>query len=147
MSPRPLAADRRSFVDTSAYYALTDADDANHAPAHTIVAALRAQRWRLVTTNFVLAETHALVLNRLGRDPAIRAVTIIMTSPATQLVRITPADEARAWAIIERYTDKRFTYTDATSFAVMERLGLRQVFAFDSDFAQYGFTVLTPDLV
>ena len=35
-------------------------------------------------------------------------------------------------------TIKDFSYTDATSFALMERLGLNTVFAFDEPFEQYG---------
>ncbi|MGD9892088.1 MAG: type II toxin-antitoxin system VapC family toxin [Dehalococcoidia bacterium] len=134
--------DRRSFVDSAGYYALADRGDANHTTAAALLAALRLQRFRLVTTNFVLAESHALVLNRLGYAPALRLLTDITTSPATTLVRVTRADEDRARVIIRRYADKRFSYTDATSFAVMERLRLTQVFSFDRDFAQYGFTLL-----
>ena len=143
MRRRLLATDRRSFVDTAAYYALADADDANHPSARVILTQLWTERWRLVTTNFVLAEIHALVLHRLGRTPALRALSNIRSSPATQIVRVTAADEVRAWAIITQYTDKLFSYTDATSFAVMERLGLTQVFTFDRDFTQYGFIQLT----
>jgi hypothetical protein len=33
-------------------------------------------------------------------------------------------DEEKAKQIIRRYTDKTFSYTDAASFAVMERLGV-----------------------
>ena len=42
-----------------------------------------------------------------------------------------------------QYDDKNFTLTDATSFAVMERLGMTEGFTFDRNFAQYGFTILT----
>ena len=50
----------------------------------------------------------------------------------------------RALEIIERYQDKEFSLTDATSFAVMERLGIEAAFAFDADFRQFGLTVLEP---
>ena len=62
-------------------------------------------------------------------------------------MRVTPQDERRAREILTRYTDKAFSFTDATSFALMERLGISYAFSFDSDFRQYGMMTLTPDLL
>jgi uncharacterized protein len=56
---------------------------------------------------------------------------------------VTSADVQRAKAIIYQYDDKDFSLTDATSFAVMERIRVPAVFTFDRHFAQYGFTILT----
>jgi predicted nucleic acid-binding protein len=56
--------------------------------------------------------------------------------------RVSEDDESCARVIVARYLDKTFTYTDATSFAVMERLGLKTAFAFDPHFRQYGFHVV-----
>ena len=139
---RPHPAPRRlAFTDTGAYFALSVSRDSNHGPARAISRQLIAERWRLYTTNFILAETHALFLNRVGRREALRVLQEIERS-ATTIVRVTPADERRARAIIERYADKDFTLTDATSFAVMERLGIGHAFTFDRHFTQYGFAVL-----
>jgi hypothetical protein len=60
-------------------------------------------------------------------------------------VRTRAADEELAKQIILRYQDKRFSFTDAISFVVMERLGIRFAFSFDRNFAQYGFTSLQAD--
>ncbi len=57
--------------------------------------------------------------------------------------RITPEDEEKAGEIIRRYTYKSFSYTDATSFVVMERLGIKEAFAFDPHFRQYGLKLLS----
>ncbi len=59
-------------------------------------------------------------------------------------MQVLPEDEAQAIDIVMRYRDKEFSLTDATSFVVMERLGLTDAFSFDNDFSQYGFRTL-PD--
>ena len=64
---------------------------------------------------------------------------------AMTVVRVSVADERRAWEIIGRYSDKNFSFTDATSFAVMERLHIQHVFTLDRDFVQYGFISLIND--
>ncbi len=138
----PLAS-RRAFVDTSANFALVDQRDANHHTAVTIATGLANQRWRLFTTNYIVAETHALLLARLGRDAALTFLQEI--GHAT--IRATAADESRAREIIEQYADKDFSLADAISFSVMERYNIRSAFTFDQDFAQYGFTALVPELL
>lgn len=60
----------------------------------------------------------------------------------TTLVRVTEEDEEAALNLIARYHDKDFSLTDATSFVVMERLGLRHALSFDDDFRQYGWILL-----
>src|SRR5712692_2601285 len=142
MRTRRASQTRRTFVDTSAYFALLDRDDANHAQALTIRDRLIAEGWRLFTTSFVLAETHALLLNRLSQPIATRFLQTMEQSPTT-VVWVTPCDVQRAKAIIYQYDDKDFSLTDATSFAVMERVRIPSAFTFDRHFAQYGLTVLS----
>jgi predicted nucleic acid-binding protein len=133
------------FVDSSAYYALIDRQDAEHPAAKAILERLERQspRPRIFTTNFVRAEAHALILNRLGRPAAMRFLLELATG-GTTLIRVTVQDERRALEIIEHYQDKAFSLTDATSFAVMERLGIETAFAFDAHFRQYGLPPLHP---
>jgi len=64
MRTRRASQARRVLVDASAYFALLDHDDANHAQALMISRRLIAEGWRLFTTSLILAETHALLLNR-----------------------------------------------------------------------------------
>src|SRR3989304_2636109 len=139
LSPRA----RQAFVDASAFFPLADADDNNHPAAQEIAAGLIANHWRLFTTNFILAETHALLLARLGSSVALGVLQEIDHS-ATTIVRTRPADERRAREILAQYDDKDFSLTDAISFAVMERLRITHAFTFDRHFAQYGFNVLAP---
>ena len=64
---------RRVFVDTSGFYALIIRDDLNHDRAHDLFARAQQEKWRLLTTNAVVFETHALLLHRArpGREIAL----------------------------------------------------------------------------
>lgn len=128
----------RVLVDTSAVFALLDRSDVNHAAARDTLEGLRRKRAEPLLTNFMVAETHALLLSRLGGGIA----RSWLLGNAWPIERVTEDDESKARTILARYTDKTFSYTDATSFAVMDRLALKTVFAFDPHFRQYGFQVL-----
>jgi predicted nucleic acid-binding protein len=133
---------RRVFVDTSGYYASVNRRDGRHADARSTLEWLVAgQRW-LFATNFVLAEIHAMLLTRMDRNVAARALSDIDDNNVLTVIRVSVADEARVREIIRQYRDKDFSLTDATSFAVIERLGIRYAFTLDHNFTQYGFIVL-----
>ena len=57
---------RRLFIDTSAYFALADKRDENHEAAAHFIYQLIRERTELLTTNYIVAETHTLLLNRIG---------------------------------------------------------------------------------
>ena len=139
----PAIGSQQVFLDSSGFLALIHPRDAHHQEARACWVWLSDHHWLPVTTNFIVAETHALLLSRLGR---IHATAFLRQLPqsATRVERVTIADEQRAQAIIFQYADKGFSFTDATSFAVMERLEIAHALAFDRHFTQYGLTVLTP---
>jgi predicted nucleic acid-binding protein len=126
------------LVDTSAVYALIDADDAHHRKAVAIIRSLPRRGLTPLLTNFIVAESHALLLSRVGAQIARRW----LLGHVWPIEAVNLSDEEKAKEIIRRYTDKTFSYTDATSFAVMERLDLRSAFGFDPHFRQYGLQLL-----
>lgn len=130
------------FVDTSAWYALLDRKDRNHLAAVRFV---EESRIPFVTSTYVLDETVTLVKRHLGHTTAARFGHRLWDEEVARLVRITPEDEMQAWTIFARYEDKGFSYTDCTSFALMERLHLDSAFAFDVHFTQYGRFVRLPE--
>ena len=140
--PHLTLRERRVFVDSSAYLALLDTDDEHHREAIEILRELAHARYRQFTTNVLLIESHALILSVLGRAKAAQFLKDMQESN-TVVIRARASDEERAKQILFQYTDKDFSFADAISFAVMERLDIRLAFTFDRDFAQYGFTVLS----
>ena len=130
---------RRVFVDSSSFFALLCPEDRSHERAVALLAEADAQRWRLVTTNAVVIETHALLVARL-RDGRRHGLAFLdrMSRTEFRVERIRASDEQRAIALLRRHADKEYSLCDALSFVVMERLRLREVIAFDHHFHEYG---------
>ena len=124
------------FVDTSAFYGLADRADRTHAAAARVAQELRGAD--LVTSNLVLAEGWLLLRSRLGREAALSFWSTIRAGAAA-LASVEPQDLERAWAIASDFGDQDFSLVDCTSFALIERLGIRQAFSFDRDFVVFRF--------
>jgi predicted nucleic acid-binding protein len=95
--------ERRVFVDSSAYLALLDADDEHHREAIETLQELAQARYRQLTTNVLLIESHALILSMLGRAQAAQFLKD-MEESNTVVIRARAADEERAKKIIFQYT-------------------------------------------
>jgi len=128
------------FVDTGALFAAANAKDKDHQKAKDFLTKLAEEKVILLVTNFIIAEIYTLMLRKIGRDEAIEYVEKLRNT--AEIERVSEEDESKAWQIILRYQDKDFSYVDAASFAVMERLGIRDAFSFDEHFEQYPFNKL-----
>ena len=131
---------RAVFVDTSAWVALRYGRDQQHGRARTLLGRLRADGVGLVTTEWILAESVTLLKARGAVEHALALGEAIQAGRLGYLVESTPERRRRTWDLFTRYRDRRVGWVDCSSFAVMEELGLRQVFGFDEDFVRAGFT-------
>jgi predicted nucleic acid-binding protein len=88
---------RRAVLwDSSAILALLDADDADHEHARAAVERIVAERRPSFVTNYIEAESHALLLRRLGR--AIAREWLL--AGGLPVLRALPEEEDRAKAIL-----------------------------------------------
>jgi uncharacterized protein len=122
------------FVDTSCWYAAADSSDAFNARAKKLLSSLRSR----FTSDYVVLETWRLIQLRLGWKAA-ETYWEGLRSGIVTIENVTPADLEAAWNIGRSFADQEFSLTDRTSFAVMQRLGLRSAASFDSDFSIYRF--------
>jgi predicted nucleic acid-binding protein len=129
------------FVDTGAWYALLDTSDANH---HAAVKFKDLLVHPSVTSNYVVDEVITLVRNRLGYKVSAEIRQKLWGESIANLIRVMPHDERKAGGTFVQYRDKNFSFTDCTSFALMERIWPTEVFAFDEHFKQHGSFIGLP---
>ncbi len=125
------------FLDTSALYALLDAEDASHPRAAKTWTALSARDEDLVTSNYVLVETIALLQNRIGPE-AVRAFQGGL-APLLRILWIDEEEHAAAVGALLTAGRRRLSLVDCASFEAMRDSGISTAFAFDRDFAEQGF--------
>lgn len=120
-----------AFVDSSAIVALVDRNDRSHEAAVAAYRDLLEQGYRLFTTNFVMAET----VNLLSEGPGPDIARQWLRDQRLSIYHVDEQDEQRARAmVIASRSQRGLSYTDAVSAVVMERLGIADAFAVDSNF-------------
>jgi len=133
---------RMEYIDTSALIALSDKRDKNHVNAVKHLKESVKKGTRFVIGKHVLIEYLDGVTKRIGKEKAIYELDKILNSKIVVLELETKKDWIKSLEYFRMYNDQRIDLTDCLSFALMERLELKQVFTFDSDFRIHGFEVL-----
>ena len=127
------------FLDTSAIYAWADAADPNHAAAVGRLKAILASGDALLTHNYVLVESTALVQARLGLAAAVK---LARDSAAFVIEWVDEDLHLLAAQELERARKRQLSLVDHVSFLVMRRRQIDTAFAFDPDFMAAGFRLV-----
>ena len=125
-----------TFVDSSAFIGRYLDRDQHH---HRAVAAWNTLKRGLFTSNLVLSETFTLIGRWGGYKFAHERAERVLNSQATTILRPDEEDEREALVLFGKFADKRISYTDCVSFALMRRHGIKRAFTFDRDFEDAGF--------
>jgi len=128
------------FADTSALYALLVRTEEGHAEVAAAFSRLLRGRRPLVTSNYVVLETAALLQRRIGL-PAVRDFDERI-APLLTVRWITEPLHRRAMDRLIRADRRGVSLVDCTSFEVMEAEAITEAFALDRDFAAAGFRLV-----
>lgn len=134
----------RLFLDTTALVAIEDQDDANHRKAIDFrqkIARSETPFRKLYTSNYIIDEALTLLRMHCGHSVAVGFRKTLEASKLVSVLWITEPLEGSAWKIFEKQTDKDYSFTDCTTFALMEEEAIRNAFSFDHHFTQYGFSL------
>lgn len=130
------------FVDTSFWVALRNRRDDHHDEARRLLRANASIP--LVSTNHVTGETWTFLRRRASHGSAANFLDLIEETARLHVEHVDAATEEEAFGWLRRHDEREYSFVDATSFALMRRLGIGEAFAFDGDFAAAGFVELRP---
>jgi len=131
-----------SFVATSFWVALRNKRDPYHDVAATLFGA--HANAALVTTNHVRGETWTYLRRKAGHPSAVEFLNALDSSPRVQVIRVPEKSEAEALDWLRRHDERVYSFVDATSFAIMRSMRIRDALAFDGDFTAAGFIEARP---
>jgi predicted nucleic acid-binding protein len=134
-----------AFVDSSFLVARFNTGDRDHKEAIRFIEEQRdgaGEAFRLVLSDYVFDETvTALAIRSKRHALAVSGGRAILESRNLRILRVeTPGFES-AWKLFVRSQDKRWSFTDCTSFVLMQNLGIRKALTFDANFRQAGFAM------
>lgn len=123
------------FIDTSAIYALADRSDPNHPQAKRQFARILDSGEPILTHNYILVESMALLQHRLGLPSAVALAESSRSFEIEWIDEELHREANMRWARGRR----TLSFVDHVSFLVMKRLEIDVAFAFDPDFESEGF--------
>lgn len=128
------------FVDTSGFHALLVGTERDHRAVLDAFRAAAERGRRMVTTNYVLVETAALLQHRFGIAPVRDLEERIL--PLVSVHWVTSDVHRRAVDRLLRTDKRKVSLVDVVSFVVMDAEGLTDVLGLDPDFTTEGSRLL-----
>jgi len=128
------------YIDTSALLAVLDQKDINHSTAQKAWLGFLEAGELLLTNNYVLVESIAIIQNRLGLKTVRRMISEL--TPVIQIEWLNSAQHESAINDVLTADRRKLSLVDCASFETMRRLQIESVFTFDDHFKEQGFTVI-----
>ncbi len=128
------------FVDTSVFLAVLAEEDNNNKIAAEMLATLTESGEQLITTNYILVESYALIQRRMGMDAIQDFQKKIL--PALTLIWINAEEHQRALQQFLLENRRNLSFVDCSSFEAIQRLGIDKAFTFDNHFREQGFEII-----
>ena len=123
------------FIDTGAFMAYRNKKDVYHSEADDLLRrALQREFGSMYTTDFIYDETLTLAMVRTGNKNVAKDISDVMLSQRIEMVMVDNAVLNKARELFFRLFDKRISFTDATTMAVMQQEHIGKIITFDSHF-------------
>ena len=130
------------FIDSGPLRALNNTRDQYFSVARQRYVQLVNEPVKLVTTDYVIDEVYTGLLVDSGYRSAMNFDSVLGLGKWT-IERVSAVRFAKAQDVFHKFNkDKKWSFTDCTSYVVMKELKINTVFTFDQNFIQMGFKIL-----
>lgn len=136
------------FVDAWAWLALSNRKDMHHELAKKWYGEMKAAGYKMVTSDYVLDEVITSLFKNVVSSSAIEFIESLFAAIKDNQIKLERITESRfktAWSLRKKYQDKPdISFTDLTSFVLMQELAINSVFTGDAHFKQVnlGFEIM-----
>ena len=128
-----------TFIDTSAFYAIIDRSDSAHKEAAKAWSFLVQDDNHLITSNYIILETIALLQNRISWKAALLFQNDILG--VVDIHWVTQTIHELSVELWKNQGRRHLSLVDCASFILMGRNQCSDAFALDSHFAEQGYTL------
>ncbi len=123
------------LIDTEAFMAYRNTKDVHHEKADRLLRrALKGEFSTIYTTDYIYDEALTLAVVRTGNKNIATDISNVISSPRIEMIIIDASILEQATTIFFMLFDKRISFTDATTMAVMQRDNIDNIITFDSHF-------------
>ena len=127
-------AGSEAFVDTGLWIAAARQPDAQHERGKALGREILGRRVKPVISDMVLAEVVTFILKKDGPEPARKLMDLLEEHTTLLYVDNSVLEDAKA--LLRQYwgSRKKLSVCDATSYVLMQRRGIEDLYSFDSGF-------------
>ncbi len=124
------------FIDTGIFVAVRNAKDTNHKRGvHLMEEALKGKYGVIYTSDYVVDEAITVALARTHNHRiAVNTGKYMLDSPRIVKLAVTQEVFQEAWRRFQEDAERKLSFTDCASLAVMQKQRIQQVMSFDSGF-------------
>ncbi|MBW3623208.1 MAG: hypothetical protein KY468_07330 [Armatimonadetes bacterium] len=136
------------LVEAGGWLSVLISTDRYHERGSRYFQELIHRRTRFFTTDFILDEVITRLRYDVGHSIALQFLDLIHESEASGILvihSIIQEDWGRAEAIFRQYKESKLSFTDCTTFAILEKHPVEEVFGYDQHFEMMGH-ILKPGI-
>lgn len=126
------------FLDTSFLVAFYNRKDKDHLKARRFISEVKEGNIFIIS-DYIFDETLTVLLVRGGKPLSIEAGRKILEDERIYLLQIDEEVFQKAWLVYRSFRDKKWSFTDCTSYVLMKNLPVNIGASFDDHFNQFGF--------